>query len=154
MDRLKKEWKETQIPEEAYLRARNAAWARMQRQTPARQRLIWASAVSMLIIAAAVIWIWRSRESQIDLVSTPAKPDIIAPEKAAIQTAGLHTENPEVHPPQPVAAQPARVKRSGSSRHVPVSETKEPESDHIVLNMVLPETKAHMIWIMDSSFHF
>ena len=154
MDRLKKDWQETQIPEEVYLRARNAAWARIRRPTYVRPSWIWAAAASVFIVAAAVVWIWSARGTRIDRVSGPAPPEVIAPEKATVQTAEIRAQKPGTPQFQPVLEGAAQIKTSRSAKHVkkPVAPVGEPE--RVVLNMTLPETGARMIWIMDSNFHF
>jgi hypothetical protein len=154
MDRLKQEWRETQIPEEACLRARNAAWAKIQRPKRVRPGLIWATAASVIIIVAAVLLVWSSRETRIDRVSVPARPEVSAPTKTTSQAAEVRAEKPAAPQIEPVREQSAQIRTSRPRRHIqqPVSPVSEPE--RIVLNLTLPETGAHMIWIMDSNFHF
>jgi hypothetical protein len=154
MDRLKQDWKETQIPDEVCLRARDAAWDKLRRPAHAGPSLIWATAASAIIIMAAVLLVWSSRETRIDQVSVPARPEVSAPTKTTIQAAEDRAEKPAAPKIEPVRKQSAQVRTSRPPRHIqqPVSPASEPE--RIVLNLTLPETGAHMIWIMDSNFHF
>jgi hypothetical protein len=154
MDRLKKDWQETQIPEEVCLRARNAAWAKIQRPAPVRSRLIWATAASALLVATAAVWIWSVRGSRLDRVSAPARPEVSAPAKATTQIAEVREENPEAPQMERMHERSVQTGTSRSGRHIkrPAAPVSEPE--RVVLNMTLPETGARMIWIMDSNFHF
>jgi hypothetical protein len=154
MDRLKQEWKESQIPEEVCLRARNAAWAKTERPVQAGLGLIWATAASVIIIAAVVLLVWSSQKSRIDRVSAPERPEISAPTKTTNLAAGIGAEKPATPQIEPVREQSAQKGTSRSARRIqlPVEPADEPQ--RVVLNMTLPETGAHMIWIMDSNFHF
>lgn len=143
MDRLKREWNETKIPEEVRLRARNLAWAKIQRKVSARRSLGWAAAALTTVAMIYLVWIWSVREPHIEQVSAPPPQDISRPVTATNQTGELPVETPQVLNPKPVNKHEAQFQASA-----PV---EEPE--RIVLNFRLPESGARMIWIMDSRFH-
>ena len=143
MDRLKREWKETKIPEEVRLRARNLAWERIQRRGGGRRALGWAAA-SVAVAMAALVWIWNGRETLIEQIPEPAPQKISRPAIAEKQTAKPPVETPQIPKPKPVNKPLAQI------------QTSEPveEPERIVLNFRLPESGARMIWIMDSRFNF
>lgn len=144
MDRLKREWKETEIPEEIRLRARNMAWARIQRKGRAGRSLGWIAAASTMAVIAALVWIWGGPETQIKKVSAPAPRKISSPAMAEKQPANPHVETPQAPEPKHVHKHVAQI--------APSALVEEPE--RIVLNFRLPESGARMIWIMDSRFNF
>ena len=143
MDRLKQEWEETRIPEEVRLRARNLAWAKLQRKGGAERALGWAAAASTIVVIAALVWIWSGRKTQMEQVSTPAPQKISSPAIAEKQPVKPHVETPQVSEPKPVNKHIAQIQASAPM--------EEPE--RIVLNFRLPESGARMIWIMDSRFN-
>lgn len=144
MERLKQEWKETEIPEEVRLRARNLAWAKMQSKGGTRRTLSWVAAASTIVVIAALVWIWNGRETQMEQVSKPAPQKISSPAITEKQPAKPHVETPQAPEPKPVNKHITQIQASA-----PV---EEPE--RIVLNFRLPESGARMIWIMDSRFNF
>jgi hypothetical protein len=136
MDRLKREWEQTEIPEEIKLQARNRAWDKLQRPVQWRLKPVWIAAASTIAAVVVLIWLWSDR----DLPSQTANP--IRPEAAIPVVA-----EPKTAPPQKVM--PAAAGHSHMKKRVaPLA--KEPE--RIVLNFVLPESGARMIWIIDSQF--
>ena len=144
MDRLKREWKKTEIPEEVRLRARNLAWAKMQSKGGTGRALGRLAAASTIVVIAALVWIWSGREPQTEQVSGPPPQEISRPDIAAKQTAEPFVETPQVPEPGPVNKHIAQIQSSAPA--------EEPE--RIVLNFRLPESGARMIWIMDSRFNF
>jgi len=72
MDRLKKEWRETQIPPEIRLRARNRAWEKMHR--PFFRIRIAATAFVACAIALAALFV-RFPDVPDALVEPPARSD-------------------------------------------------------------------------------
>jgi hypothetical protein len=143
MDRLRREWKETKIPEEVRLRARNIAWAKIQRRGGGRRALGWAIAVSAAIAMAALIWILSGREAHIKQVSAPPPQDVSRTVITANQTEKPFVEAPEVLEPKQVNNHVDQIRASMPA--------EEPE--RVVLNFTLPESGARMIWIMDSRFN-
>lgn len=143
MDRLRQEWKETEIPEEVRLRARNLAWAKMQSKGGTGRSLGWLAAASTIVVIAALVWIWSGPETKIKQVSAPAPRKISSPAVAEKQPDKPHLETPQVPEPKPVNKHIAQIQASALA--------EEPE--RIVLNFRLPESGARMIWIMDSRFH-
>jgi len=143
MDRLKREWKETQIPEQVRLRARNMAWTRMQRKAAGRRAWRWVAAAATFAILIALARLWNGRETHIQQVSAPAAKSASQPPAAAAQVAI----------PGIKSMQTAHLKTL--RRHVaPARASKSHgEPERIVLNLRLPESGARMIWIMDSRFH-
>jgi hypothetical protein len=145
MDRLRREWKETQIPDEVRLRARNLAWARIRLSAVDRNGLRWVAATSIIVALVGLLWIWGGRQTSIEQVSTPIPKNISLPAIAAIQIIKPLIDMPPVPLAKPVR-RPAAPKRT----------IKPPEKEHerVVLNFKLPESGARMIWVMDSSFQF
>jgi hypothetical protein len=143
MDRLRREWRETQIPDDVRLRARNLAWAKMQLSAGDGSRLRWVAAASTIVALVGLIWIWGGRRTGIEQVSTPTPKNISRPAIAAIQIT-----NPLVATP------PVLIAKSVRRPAAPKRTSKPPEEEHerVVLNFRLPESGARMIWIMDSSF--
>jgi hypothetical protein len=145
MDRLKREWKETKIPDELRLRTRNLAWVKIQLPAVDRSGLRWVTATSIIMALVGLLWIWGGREKSIEQVSTSIPKNISRPAIAAIQTIKPLVETP----PIPMAKH--------AKKHVaPLRAIKPTEEKHerVVLNFRLPESGARMIWIMDSSFQF
>jgi hypothetical protein len=154
MDRLKQEWKETRIPDEVCLRARNAAWAKIQHPVPFRPKLVWATTGSVFIVAIAFVWIWSMRETRIDRVAIAHQPGISTPKESSAQTAVLQAETPAKLQTDPVRKPAVQMRASRPSRRVKTQIAQVREPERVILNFTLPETGASMIWIMDSSFHF
>jgi hypothetical protein len=145
MDRLRREWKESQIPDEVRLRARKLAWAKMQLSAGDRSGLRWVVAASTIVALVGLIWIWGGRETSIEQVSTSIPKNVSRPAIAAIQIIKPLVDTPPVAMAKPVRRLAA-----------PKRTSKPPEEEHerVVLNFKLPESGARMIWIMDSSFQF
>jgi hypothetical protein len=142
MDKLKREWRETQIPAEIKLQARNLAWAKMQRPAGRKRALGWAAAASTVVAIAALILIWSGRDPRIDQVVAPAPQHVSPPAAAANQTTNPH-----------VATQPALNPKPFREHIVSKRERAQAEEpERIVLNFTLPESGARMIWIIDSNF--
>jgi hypothetical protein len=143
MDRLKQEWKGTQIPEEVRLRARNMAWTRMQSPSADRQALRWVAVAATLAAVIALVWLWDGRETHIHQVSAPAAKHASHPTEAVTQMAI----------PSIKSIQAANLKKI-TRRVAPMRMNKSQEElERIVLNFRLPESGARIIWIMDSKFH-
>lgn len=148
MDRLKQEWKEIRIPEDVRLRARNLAWAKINRSSAVGYRLAWAAAASVCVILSISVWIWGPRETRV-----PARQDVAMSMATKAQDGGLQAETLVEPRIKPFTQIPLRAaKRSARRAKVPGASAREPE--RVVLNFVLPKTGAQMIWIMDSSFQF
>jgi hypothetical protein len=143
MNRLKREWKETQIPEEIKLRARNRAWAKIQHPACKRRTLEWTAAAAMLMVAAVLALIWSGREARMNQVAALAPPNVFSPARTTHQIAKPLVEMTTAPTPKPAKRSLVSVRARGS--------VEEPE--RIVLNFTLPESGARMIWIMDSRFH-
>jgi hypothetical protein len=142
MDRLKQEWKETQIPNEVSLRARNKAWAKIQSPPAGRRRLGWITIASTIVAVAILMLVWNREEPHIETVSVP--PVLSAPHPAVIAT---QTIMPRIEAtPLP---KPKPVKKHISS---PRAGDSAEEHERIVINFRLPESGARMIWVIDSSF--
>lgn len=144
MDRLKQEWRETIIPEEVRLRARNLAWAKIQRRGRGGNALRWTAAASAAVVIAALVWIWSGHEMHVTQVSEPDSPKISDSATVFVETVKPHVETPQVIKPKPVDKQVAHIQTGAT----------DAEPEHIVLNFTLPESGARMIWIMDSRFYF
>lgn len=154
MDRLKQEWKETRIPEEVCLRARNLAWAKINDSSAVRRRLAWAAATSAFVVLTVIVWIWCSRGTPIGQTRVPSRPQILIPAGTKAQDAGLQKEKSAELRTTPHTRQITQwaMERPIRRAKVPVAHAEEPE--RVVLNFILPKTGARMIWIMDSSFQF
>ena len=142
MNRLKREWEETQIPEEVQLRTRNLAWAKIQRRTRGRRLSGWAAAASTALAMVALVWIWRGGETRVEKVSVLPPQDIARTIITTKQTGKPLVETPQVLENKPVNKN-VTLKQANALAKQPV---------RIVLNFKLPDSGARMIWTMDSSF--
>jgi|WetSurSiteA1Bulk_404760.scaffolds.fasta_scaffold14235_3 hypothetical protein len=144
MDRLKREWQETQIPEEIRLRARNLAWSRLNRPVRGRRALAWTAVATTVAAVVFLTWIWSGSETRVEQAAIPTPQNILrTPAIAANQIT-----RPSVEAPQAAKLKPAKRSIAPKRERAPA---EEPE--RIVLNFTLPESGARMIWIMDSRFH-
>jgi hypothetical protein len=143
MDRLKREWEETQVTEEIKLRARNLAWAKIQRPAGKRRALGWAAATTMLVVAVVLALIWSRREARMEQAAELVPPNVSHPALATNQIVNPLFETTTSPTPKPVKRRPVPARARGS--------VEEPE--RIILDFPLPESGARMIWIMDSRFH-
>ena len=144
MDRLKREWEETQSPEEVLLRARNAAWAKIQRPAASRRPLGLAAVATAVVIVVVGILIWSRQAARIERVSAPARQIVPRPAVAENQAAVPHVETPPLPKSKPVKKHIASAPAGVSTE----------EYERIVLNFTLPESGARMIWVIDSRFNF
>jgi hypothetical protein len=142
MDRLKQEWKETRIPNEVLLRARNGAWAKIQRPPAARRRLGRIAVASTIIAVVILLLVWKREEPRIETVSVPAVRSAPRPAVIATQTISPRIEATPLPKPKLVKKHIASP-RAGDSAE---------EHERIVLNFKLPESGARMIWVIDSRF--
>lgn len=159
MDRLKKEWKETEIPEELRLRARNLAWAKLHR--PAGDRRVWRwSAAAATTIAAITLWTGFGRKPPAESASPPVLKSAAVPARPSAPSSA--TPEIPVKPTPPPSPSPARRhavrKPAVLAQAVAPSAPSEPperaeEHERIVLNFTLPESGAQLIWIIDSNFN-
>lgn len=142
MDRLKQEWEETVIPEEARLRARNLAWAKIQNPSEGRKALGWVAAVSTALVMTALVWVWSGHNVEMEQTSAPSPQNISQPAIAADEKA-----KPPLEAPQAVETE------LGDRKVAPVQPSvKVQDPVRIVLNFKLPKSGARMIWTMDSNF--
>jgi hypothetical protein len=143
MDRLKREWKRTQIPEEVRLRARNMAWTKLQQPKSGRQTWQWAAAATAVVTMLVLVWSWRGQEARIEQVSAPVKSEVSSRTVAVNQTTSPIVET-----------KPALESKSVKKRIRPLrAGAPAEEQERVVLNFTLPESGARMIWIIDSRFN-
>ena len=145
MDRLRREWRETIIPEEVRLRARSLAWAKIQHRDRGGKRLLWAAAISATVALAALVWMWSGIETRIAQVPAVTPSKISRPATVTVEAVKPHVETPKAIAPKPVDKQAAKIQ---------AEEVLDIEPERIVLNFILPDSGARMIWIMDSRYNF
>ena len=149
---LKKEWEDTEIPERAYLQARNRAWSRLHPVAkPAHPQWIWATAAGALVAGLALFW-FSGRENS-SLAPNPAQVEATQQESAAPTKAApaIVADGRDVR--ATVLRQKSGPKRSiGKSRKPALQAVPAEDPDRLVLNFVLPESGVRMIWILDKDF--
>jgi hypothetical protein len=142
MNQLKQEWKETQIPREVLLRARNRAWAEIQCPATGRRRLGWVAAASTIMAVVILMMVWNREAPRIETVPVPAMRNAPRPAMTANQPIKTRIETPPLPKPKPVKKHIALLRAAASAE----------EHERIVLNFKLPESGARMIWVIDSRF--
>ena len=155
MDRLKREWQETRIPEEMRLQARNLAWEKINRQkTGGYPVLRWSIAATVIVIVA--LWMGfmnqpgikrMERVENMDRVEQAALP---APEPIPELIQEPSPENIPLSSVGPVKPTQSDVINKPVAPLVQASApTRKKERERIVLNFNLPESGARLIWIID-----
>ena len=153
MDRLKREWKETEIPEEMRLQARNLAWAKIKRPVKGSHVLRWSIAATVVVIVA--LWIGFQSQSRIEHVEHIAPIQVEqaawpAPESVPELMPEPYPENVSQPPVDPIKPQQSDVVNKPVAPLVQASApTRGKERERIVLNFNLPESGARLIWIID-----
>lgn len=149
---LKNEWAKTEIPEEAYLQARNRAWARLQTRRPAvRPRVLWAAAVSLLAVTA-ILLLRPPKPAQIEINARIRQPE--QPKAGSQVPAVTRNQFPSQQPAEDhhrITSPRASLRSQSSNRSAPKTAVSG-VPDRVVLNFVLPETGVQMIWISDKNF--
>ena len=151
MDRLKKEWRETQIPEQIRLRAKNRAWEKLNRPVFRKRTGTLAFAVCVITLVMVLVRFSSVPEEQEQLRITDyeLRDDVPRPmAQTAPEIADARNNNEEV------TVSPTR--KTVPDKTVPIeiasNETVSREADHepqrVVLNFMLPESGARLIWIM------
>ena len=186
MDRLKKEWRETQIPRETSLRARNRAWEKIQRPVSYKRNRALAFAACAAALAAFFAIFWNAPHTLEDQtaagapptaqnlpLSMPAPVPVYMDVQTDVQAGGRANVQPANQAaPEIAAAQNARNKREYSAprksietvsdetvssevTEIASNETVSLEADNgnepvrVVLNFVLPESGARLIWFIN-----
>ena len=180
MDRLKKEWRETQIPQEIRLRARNRAWDKIHRPVFRRRNGVLAF-VTCAIALVALLVIFRGGtneqnmlEEQIMSVSShavrqtdsPFDPFVanIASTADVADTADVRNVQDipvNIQLPKPAVPEIVAARHEEETNFPEIIETASAETvsqeannvqDRIVLNFILPKSGARLIWIASSNF--
>ena len=155
MDRLKKEWREAEIPEEMRLQARNLAWAKIKRPVKGSHVLRWSIAATTTIVVIVALWIGFRSQPRIENIESVEHMEPIQAEQivSSVSESTLEpvTENVSLPPVDPVNPQQSDVVNKPVVLPIQVSApTQEKERERIVLNFDLPESGARLIWIIDS----
>lgn len=146
---LKKEWEDTEIPEEVYAGVRRRAWERLRQRQPQRTWtrpgiVALAAIAAMALLGVGLLWTPSTQ--------APAHTVVVAPPEVVPRPPA--NEVKEVAPARPVhravAQASSRRPLGGSVAARRDAATKAPE--RIAMNFVLPETGVRMIWIMDEGF--
>ena len=174
MDRLKKEWRETQIPQEVSLRARNRAWDKIHRPVFRRRNGVLAF-VTCAIALVALLVIFRGGtneqnmlEEQIMSVSSHAVRQTDSPFDPFVaniaSTADVRNVQDiqvNIQPPESAASEIVAAHHEEATDLPEIIETASAETvlqeannvqDSIVLNFILPKSGARLIWIASSNF--
>jgi len=161
MDRLKKEWRETQISAEIRQKARNLAWEKIHRPVSYKRNMALSFAACAIALAVFFVRFRGVPEESMKPVSYPApaarelSPSV--PETAAVQADARPVEQaaPETAaakdspPPREIAADKTVSVETASDEAVSVSREAEAEPVRVVLNFVLPESGARLIWFIN-----
>jgi hypothetical protein len=150
---LKKEWEDTEIPERAYLQARNRAWSRLTTPAkPAYPSWIWATA-AVAVVAGLALFRFSGRENYTGVakpvfIQTTRQEGAVSSRKA-IPAMGSHPRDTRAA----VALKPRAISKNtpAKSRRQPV-DNHQADPDRLVLDFVLPESGVRMIWILDKDF--
>ena len=152
MDRLKKEWRETQIPDQIRLRAKNRAWEKLNR--PVFCKRTGGLAFAACAIALAIVFVRFSgvpeghdQQDQLritDYESRNDNPGIM--EQAAPEIVAVSNEEVAVPPPRETV--PDKTVSTEIASNETVSREANDEPTRVVLNFILPESGARLIWIM------
>lgn len=146
---LKKEWEDTEIPEEVYAGARRRAWEKLQQAEPqsawTRQGIVALAAIAaMALLGVGLLWTPSAK--------APAHTVVVAPRADVPHPPAIEVK--EVAPARPVRRAVAQASRrrplGGSVAARRDAATKAPQ--RIAMTFVLPETGVRMIWIMDEGF--
>ena len=151
---LRNEWQQTEIPERAYLQARNRAWDRLRGGTPAaRPALMWAASIACAVIAVTLFF-WQREIPRIE--PSRGLPHTEDPKLVqALQSKPVREIKSRQNVSTPngnlAANQSPRKRASGKSAGT-AKRTQTGAPEHVVLNFVLPESGVRMIWISDKNF--
>jgi hypothetical protein len=164
-ERLRRDYRETEIPKAACYRARDRAW----RRVVARQRRSWRPAwapVGACALAAAVLaallwppvahWLSDSRPAPAPSPA-PAAVAVRGSSPQASQAPGAVSPAVRRSPEAPtIAAAPARLERVAHPPRLATGVEKSagspPQQQKLVVNFTLPRTGVRMIWILDKDF--
>ena len=161
MDRLKREWKETEIPEEMRLQARNLAWAKIKRPVKGSHVLRWSIAATATVVVIVALWTGFRNQPRIEHIEHIEHVEHIAPTQVEQAALPAPESVPELMPepsheniPLPsvglVKTQQSDVINKPVAPLVQASApTRKKERERVVLNFNLPESGARLIWIID-----
>ena len=180
MDGLKKEWRETQIPPEVRLRAKNRAWEIIQRPVFRMRTVAQAFAVCAVALAAFFV-VFHSGQSGLEEQISPVQPPVtqnlsvggfadvaVVGDNGDIGDIGNNADN--VNNDDHIVMSVADVDRVAIVPIVPgtdnigkaagiepvsnetVSREANDEAERIVFNFILPESGARLIWIVSSNY--
>ena len=174
MDRLKKERRETQIPPEVRLRAKNRAWDKIQRPVFRGKTGAWALAACTAALAALFVIFLGGPEERIAPADAIGFADVVSGgDNGDIGDIGDHGDGSGANtaavivPSVPIVPNTDNIgKADGATAGVIVpivpivpstnnigkadgATVDEPE--RIVLNFILPESGARLIWIVSSN---
>lgn len=146
---LKKEWEDTEIPEQVYAGVRRRAWEKLRQGEPqrawTRQGFVALAAIAaMALLGVGLLW----------TLSTQAPAHVVVVLPPVVVSHRPANKIKEVAPARlgrrAVAQASSRRPLGGS-----VAARRDPATtapQRIAMNFVLPETGVRMIWIMDEGF--
>ena len=151
MDRLKKEWRETQIPEQIRLRAKNRAWEKLNR--PVFRKRTGTLAFAACVIALVMVLVRFSSVSeeheQLRITDYELSKDVPRPmAQTAPEIADARNNNEEVTVSPPRKTVPDKTVPIEIASNETVLQEADHEPQRVVLNFMLPESGARLIWIM------
>ena len=177
MDRLKKEWRETQISQEVKLRTKNLAWEKIHQPVSRKRNGVLAFAASAVALAALLIIFRgvtnRSNMPEEQITSVPSSalrqtpsPADPSPENIASTADVADVRNVQdipvnIQPPKPAVLEVVTVRHEEKTDLPETIETASSETvlqeannvqDSIVLNFILPKSGARLIWVASSNF--
>ncbi len=148
---IKKQWDDTDLPNDVRLRAREKAWDRLQ-----PRRRFWAPALAGAAALAAIVAVFLLRTAAPPEVGENAPEPLplaerVPPEVSTLPPAGLAETRSEL--PRAASATVARHRPAPAVGHPPAdSDAPGEQPRRLVLNFRLPESGVRMIWVQDSNF--
>lgn len=151
---LKKEWQDTEIPEQIYTQARNRAWTAIQAEPGRpwvrhRVKIAYGLAATLALILLVCVSISKRQIQHPDHQAAETSAVRSQPGRAPLQASA--TPGAAVGGRIKSAPRAVHLAKIHSHRYADSHKTDGP--DRIVLNFALPESGVRMIWILDKNFH-
>ncbi|HSR50775.1 MAG TPA: hypothetical protein VLV83_08090 [Acidobacteriota bacterium] len=160
---LKKEWDDTEIPQESLLRARNRAWRRIQEgdEKPRRRILAWpwllpAGAATAALLAILLFWPWAS-QPQLQPLPLPQPPATLVAEKGPLASSPVVKEA-AADPAwvEAITAPPNSARYASDSPQPPAQLAQDAQGQDNLKTKTkiifrLPRSGVRMIWMTQTS---
>ena len=154
---LREEWRDTDIPEAAYRRARDRAWAKLQKGEKRRNPMLIVGtlAASAIVVCILLLLIPDTPPISEKITSLPLPNDRVMDSLAlaprpepwpATLEAGFSDQRPKVRIHLRDEAPPSRGTVTNTARISP--SPKERSARQLVLHFRLPKTGTRMMWIL------